>query len=36
MGALPDMLSGYQGVENDNMRWRFEKSKGETFSPKKV
>jgi formate dehydrogenase alpha subunit len=25
MGALPDMLSGYQGVENDNMRWRFEK-----------
>jgi formate dehydrogenase alpha subunit len=25
MGALPDMLSGYQSVENDNMRWRFEK-----------
>jgi formate dehydrogenase alpha subunit len=25
MGALPDMLTGYQGVENDNMRWRFEK-----------
>ena len=25
MGALPDMLSGYQGVDSDNMRWRFEK-----------
>ena len=25
MGALPNMFSGYQGVENDNMRWRFEK-----------
>jgi predicted molibdopterin-dependent oxidoreductase YjgC len=28
MGALPDMLSGYQGVANDNMRWRFEKRWG--------
>ncbi|MCG9479580.1 MAG: formate dehydrogenase subunit alpha [Actinomycetia bacterium] len=25
MGALPDLLSGYQGVSQDNIRWRFEK-----------
>ena len=35
MGALPDMLSGYQGVENDNMRWRFEKRWGKTLPAKK-
>lgn len=35
MGALPDMLSGYQGVENDNMRWRFEKRWSKTLPPKR-
>ncbi len=35
MGALPDLLSGYQGVENDNMRWRFEKRWGKTLPNKK-
>jgi len=35
MGALPDMLSGYQGVENDNMRWRFEKRWGRILPNKK-
>ena len=35
MGALPDMLSGYQGVENDNMRWRFEKRWGKVLPNKK-
>ncbi len=28
MGCLPNMLSGYQGVDNNNMRWRFEKKWG--------
>lgn len=35
MGALPDMLSGYQGVENDNMRWSFEKRWSKTLPPKR-
>jgi len=35
MGALPDMLSGYQDVESDNMRWRFEKRWGKSLPSKK-
>jgi formate dehydrogenase (NADP+) alpha subunit len=34
MGALPDMLSGYQAVEDNNARWRFEK-RWETVLPSK-
>ncbi len=31
MGALPNMLSGYQSVDSDNMRWRFEKKWGKAL-----
>ncbi|MBN2072584.1 MAG: formate dehydrogenase subunit alpha [Actinobacteria bacterium] len=34
MGALPDVLSGYQGVSNDSMRWKFEKSWGKILPSK--
>ena len=35
MGSLPDMLPGYQGVVNDNMRWRFEKRWGKPLPSQK-
>lgn len=35
MGALPDMLSGYQGVENDNVRLEFEKKWGKPLPSRK-
>jgi len=31
MGALPGLLSGYQGVSKDNIRWRFEKKWAKTL-----
>ncbi|MBM3704966.1 MAG: 4Fe-4S dicluster domain-containing protein, partial [Actinobacteria bacterium] len=31
MGALPDMLSGYQAVESDNLRWNFERKWGKVL-----
>jgi len=35
MGALPDLLSGYQSVENDNMRERFKKKWGKVLPSRK-
>jgi len=35
VGALPDLLSGYQDVENDNLRLNFEKKWSRTLPSKK-
>ena len=35
MGALPDLLSGYQNVENNNLRLKFEKKWSVALPPKK-
>jgi formate dehydrogenase alpha subunit len=35
MGALPNMLCGYQGVDNNNLRWTFEKKWGKPLPSSK-